>query len=451
MISKYFFWTSVLIVNILLFSSCLNSSDNNIEYPSDPQIYTVSLSSKADTAGLLAGVTFTIDQVNGRIFNKEPLPYLFHVDSIILNINSSNTYYPFSRIQLRLGQPDSTYFWNGSDSIPLPRLQKITTTAADGVTDKDYDFQLNIYQEDPYIIYWDKIAGNWLTPPVESQRTIAHNNQFFTYYRSGTEMKAVSTPASDGKNWSAVDRLSGMPHTLRLSSLITFGSAVYALDAPTGWVYRSSDGATWNAVSTVYDVKALYGELPFATPGNILLAVNHDGKLKFAQTDVNFSEIILMNDMPDNMPVTDFSAIKVESASSYATKFIFLSGGITSTNTSNNDIWVLQEDEGIVKYILSKRPEEGALQGSSLFFYDDKPYLITLSAGKNLLMYSENYGLNWVKAGENQAFPSDFTGRTTASVITDTDNNIWIFGGISSSNTQLTDIWKGRLNKFASN
>ena len=456
MISKYFLWTSVLILNILLFSSCLNSSDNNMEYPTDPQIYAISISSATDTTSLLPGLAFTIDQVNGRIFNREPLPYGFHVDSVMLRLTAlSNLAFPKIEITLKPLEPlgeDSTYTWNQSDSIAIPRLYKIETTALDGVTTKTYEFQLNIYDRDPYIINWEKIEGNWLTPPVESQRTIAYKNQFFTYYWSGTEMKAVSTPASDGENWIAVSPLTGMPHTIRLSSLITTKDAIYGLDEASGWVYRSSDGKNWDPVQTEtgYKVVALYGELPSATPGNILLAVNHDETLKFAQTN-NFSEINPMNDIPANMPVTDFSAIKVESASSYATKFIFLSGGVTTNNLPNNDIWVLQEDEGIIKYITSKRPTEATLQGSSLFFYDDKPYLMAISVGKNLLMYSENYGVNWVKAEENQALPADFTGRTNASVITDANNYIWIFGGISSSNTQLVDIWKGRLNKFALN
>ncbi|MFA6913214.1 MAG: kelch repeat-containing protein, partial [Proteiniphilum sp.] len=73
------------------------------------------------------------------------------------------------------------------------------------------------------------------------------------------------------------------------------------------------------------------------------------------------------------------------------------------------------------------------------------------ASGKNKLMYSENFGLDWVETAENQLFPENFTQRTSASVITDEDNYIWIFGGISGTQTQLADIWRGRLNKFDTN
>ena len=102
MISKYFLWTSVLVVNLLLFSSCLNSTTDEVEYSPDAQIYTFSLSSKADTSGLLSATRFTIDQINGKIFNKEPLPYQFQVDSVVLTINGASTYSPVSYTHLTL-------------------------------------------------------------------------------------------------------------------------------------------------------------------------------------------------------------------------------------------------------------------------------------------------------------------------------------------------------------
>ena len=39
--------------------------------------------------------------------------------------------------------------------------------------------------------------------------------------------------------------------------------------------------------------------------------------------------------------------------------------------------------------------------------------------------------------------------RKGASVITDLNNYIWIFGGVSETQTQIDDVWRGRINKFA--
>ncbi len=68
-----------------------------------------------------------------------------------------------------------------------------------------------------------------------------------------------------------------------------------------------------------------------------------------------------------------------------------------------------------------------------------------------MLIYSDNFGLDWKKTADNQAFPAEFSYRTNASVIVDANNYIWIFGGISSTQDQIVDVWRGRLNKFALN
>ncbi|MDD4158045.1 MAG: hypothetical protein PHH64_01345, partial [Proteiniphilum sp.] len=117
-------------------------------------------------------------------------------------------------------------------------------------------------------------------------------------------------------------------------------------------------------------------------------------------------------------------------------------------NIPSNQIWILQKKEGVISSILSRVPSSLTLQGNSLFYYDNKPYLMAASAGKNLLYFSDNFGLDWQEAEENQSFPASFPKRTHASVLTDTKNHIWIFGGISSDQAQITDVWRGRLNKF---
>ena len=447
MISKYFLWTSVLVVNLLLFSSCLNSTTEEVEYSPDAQIYAFSLSSKADTSSLLSATQFTIDQINGKIFNKEPLPYQFQVDSVVLTINGASTYSPFSQIMLKLVEPDSSYAWIHSDSVAMNRLQKITTTAPDGKTTKSYQFEMNIYQQDPYILTWENKKTNYLPTPVASQKTITFNNRFITYFTSGTEIKAMSTSATDGVNWTAAN-LTGLPFTILLSSITASQDAVYALDTTTSTIYRTVDGINWNPVVTPYRVKAIYGELPSAADGNMLIAVDYNGTLTFAATN-NFTVMTRMNNVPENIPVKDFSVAIVDVTTSYSLKSIIVAGGMKANNTRNGDIWILQEKEGIITLIPSRIPATLSLNGNSLFFYDNKPYLLTVSAGKNILMYSDNYGLDWIAAGDNQAFPADFKQRTAASVITDADNYIWIFGGISVTQTQLVEVWKGRLNKFS--
>ncbi|MEL7600875.1 MAG: DUF6242 domain-containing protein [Proteiniphilum sp.] len=447
MVSKYFSLAWLLVLNLLLLTSCLNSNNEDLEYSPDAQIYAFSLSSATDTSDVLPATKFTIDQVNGKIFNQEPLPYLFQVDSVVLNITGSSTYNSYTLVQLKL-RPDSTYNWIQADSVAISRLEKIITTAPDGITKKSYDFQLNIYQEDPYLLQWEQKSPGYLPAPVVSQKTIAFKGQFITYFNSGTATKAMSTAIGDGTAWTALS-LTGLPSTLRLSSLVPTDDAVYGLDTTTGIVYQSANGINWSQVVTTNTIKAIYGVLPSATQGKILAAAEMNGELTFVQTD-NFSVLKPMNKLPANLPVRDFSATRADITSSYS-KYLILSGGATTDSSLNNNIWILLENNGTISSIPSRISNTVPLQGSSLFFYDDKTYLMTTSSDKNVLMSSQNYGLDWITAADNQVFPSGFTRRTNTSIVTDAGNNVWIFGGISATQTQLTDVWKGRLSKYATN
>lgn len=450
MISKYFLRLSVVALNLLLFASCLGSSDDEIEYSPDAQIYSFSLTSRADTLNLLNATAFTIDQVNGKIYNKEPLPYLFHVDSAMLNISSSNQYFPFSRVTLKLS-PDSSYTWNSSDSVAINRLLQILTTAPDGETAKLYDFQLNIYQQDPYLLTWSNRAKEYLSDSPSDQETIGFNGRFITYYKSGTNIKAASTQEQNVEEWDEVD-VSTLPSTILLNSLLSTNSAVYALDEE-GDVFASDEtGITWSRISTDYNIAAIYGLLPSSTGKRILLAVRdtNSDMLYFALTD-DFSEIQLMNSISDELPLSGFTSTSVENPDSYSTQYIVLAGGVDSNNAANKAIWLLHEKEGEITHI-STIPQI-PMDGSSLFYYDNRLYLMIMKEGENSFLYSENFGLSWIAAGDNQAFPSDtedFIPRTNASVVTDDSNNIWIFGGISASSTpaQLVDAWSAKLNKF---
>jgi SOS response regulatory protein OraA/RecX len=71
----------------------------------------------------------------------------------------------------------SSFAWVQSDSIEVSRLHKIITTAPDGITKKTYEIQLYIYQQDPYIMSWEKVAEDYLPTTVNQQKTVEFNNK----------------------------------------------------------------------------------------------------------------------------------------------------------------------------------------------------------------------------------------------------------------------------------
>jgi hypothetical protein len=434
-----------------MLSSCLRSSEDlEIEYSADAQIYTFSISSKADTSNLLNSTVFTIDQVNGKIFNKEVLPYMFHVDSVIINLSSSNTYSSFYNVTLGISNSEEAT-WSQSDSVDINNLYKITTTAPDGKTTKNYDIQLNIHDSDPYILSWENISEGYIASIISDQKTISFNNRFITYYISKGTVNAVSSSANDGVNWTTAT-LSGLPPSILLSSLIVSRNSLYIIDE-NHRVFNSADGLSWTQTISDFPVIANYGILPSDNNnGENLVIVDDNNIYKFAKTNdfVSFQLLEMGSKTTvSEFPIRDFTSISINSPSSHSIKYIIIAGGYKTDNTANEDVWIIQEKNGQISDLKSKKTSTASLAESTLFFYDNKTYLLSNYLRTNSLLYSDNFGLEWQSASENQSLPTEMDFRKKASVITDYENYIWIFGGISETQTQKNDVWRGRLNKFA--
>jgi hypothetical protein len=451
MTSKYISQTALLILSIVLFISCLGGSSSvDIEPSRDAQIYTFSMEAHrdVDSARLLPATAFTIDQVNGRIFNRVFLPYQFSVDSVALSISGSHaSLRGLSEVKIHLTNPDSSFTLNRGDSIYISRLAKIETTAEDGKNQKTYDFQLNIYQQDPYLISWTRLNNAYLPSPIQAQKTVELDERFITYYTASGAIGAAYS--ADGESWTN-GALSGLPATAQLSLITSANDAAYTIDGANN-VYKTTDGLNWSTVPTSHPVVTIYGVLPASTGGRILIVVDDSGTLRFAQTD-DFQTITLKNNLPSNIvnsiPMAGFSATQINRATtSYSIRYIVLAGGTTGSGLLNsNIIWIIQENNGIIQTL--PVTTSMSLQGSSLFFYDDRLYaLVTTPNGENTLMFSQRYGLEWTATGEDQTFPNNFIYRTYASVIADDDDYIWMFGGRIPAG-EFSDVWRGRLNRL---
>ena len=76
----------------LLLSSCLGSDDTQYEWSKDCQILSFSLSN--DSIPGLKDVVFTIDQVDGKIFNIDSMPYGTKLDEkVICTVKLASTVY----------------------------------------------------------------------------------------------------------------------------------------------------------------------------------------------------------------------------------------------------------------------------------------------------------------------------------------------------------------------
>ncbi len=445
---QYFFKLTLLTAVVAICSSCLKTEQRDVTLSSDAQIYSLSLSSEKDSARVLNNTKFTIDQIGEKIFNQDSLPYLFHIDSVHLDLKmaSSNNLPTFT---IHLKNNDSVYEWNGKDSIAINRLTAITSRAPDRQHAITYQFKINIHQQDPEILTWERLADNYLATPTNDQKTILVNGSLITYYRAGKNIMAKETPIDDGKNWSSIP-LNGLPVTVQLQSIIAAtedNKKAYALDNANA-VYQTTDGKEWSKITTRYPVKSIYGNLPlFNGKSEILLMINDNGVSKLATT-TDFSTIHIENiTVPDKFPTNDLSPVTVNNPDVFVAKYIILAGGTNEKCGISKNIWLIQKKNNDVD--IASVEASVPVDGARLFFYNNMLYLLSHGRDTNKLFTSNDYGLHWHPVGSNQELPETFSFRRETSIITDTNHFIWIVGGLSQSNNGIAEVWRGRLNKFA--
>ncbi len=451
---KYIFW-SILFFGIAIFSSCLNSDQVSSEALKDAQIYSFSASAAYDSTGTLANTKFSIDQLNSKIFNRDSLEFGFEPKNAKLSITTAYA----SAIKFYLSNPDSIYFWNSTDSVAIDRLKTIEVTAQDQTTFKRYDFKLNIHQQDPDILTWTKLQESYIASPFVEQKTILIDDTFLTFYKTSTGIQLAQTTSPGSVAWQNLS-ISSLPNNTIVPSImcgyspnLTNGNiyTAYALDTENN-IYSSNNGISWNKILSPHTVKALYAVSP-NTPDSVLTILDVNGQLKFAKTRYDdFMSFSIKNSNIDfaNFPTTEFSCISISKSKVFSSKYYIISGGKTTSGSPNNKIWILQEDGNKISWT-SIQPAFQT-QGSTLFGYDDKVYLLTTGNDEEAkLMISKNNGITWNEVESNQALPDNFFYRQEASIVVDTNNNIWIFGGISNTNTQFTEVWRGRLNRLAVN
>jgi hypothetical protein len=436
---------------IVLMTSCLGSDDNTSTTPlRDAQIATFSLTN--DSVPGLNSVRFTIDQLNGLIFNMDSMAYGTEVELVLCNITFAS--YAINAAITPEAQPDTTFSWVEKDSVNFSKPIKIVVTAVDGVSTKTYTAKINIHQVEPDSLPWERYADNPIPETIREQKVITHsyNNEdvYFMYVRTSGDYKLYYAPVADAGRWEELP-LSGLSGNDKLISQLTaFGSFTY-LPSESGALYVSPDGVNWALAGNTPSVRYLLGALSEGRNQSPVLAaiVEEDGGLSFACMNEN-EEWTMGENVHSAFPLTNFASY---SYINMYHAYVMLVGGrdrenqLTNTTwaTMNGKDWALLTNEGTGYF--EKR------EGLMLTKYDDKFFLAgginTEGKASKEIYTSIDNGVTWALQDTLVIFPDAYQARGFASVQVDNDNYMLIFGGKTSNDTyQLNEIWRGRINRL---
>lgn len=440
----------------LVLSSCLKSEDPvEVELVKNCQISTFSLSS--DSVPGLSDVKFTIDQLTGRIFNIDSMPYGTKIEKVVCQITPVSSF-AVRGIEASPGAyPDSTYYLSSlSDSIDFSAPVKFVVHAYDEITTKVYVAQVNIHQVVPDSMVWSVYADPMIGIAMKDQKVVAYEyngaENYLMYVKpaaSGAPYQLYHAPVAEPKDWELLE-LAGLPSDgLLISQITEYDNALY-VPTTDGALYRSEDGLTWNAVANAPNVKYVLGEVKQGSnqPSALATVVDQEGKLMFYAMNQSM-EWLAGDAVEAGFPVTGFGNLQY--AAMYH-QYLMVAGGRGSNNEVVNTTWATMNG---TSWALMASGSDGFTkrEGAMVANYDDKFFLIGGVDASNKALkdiyQSIDYGITWSLVDSMVVLPPDYAARGFSSITVDQQNFVNIFGGkTGTGSNELNQLWRGRINRL---
>ncbi|MDR1259106.1 MAG: DUF5018 domain-containing protein [Tannerellaceae bacterium] len=436
---------------MMLTPSCLGGGDvNNLTEVKDAQISSLVLSHDSITG--LSNVKFTIDQVNGFIFNNDSLPYGTKINKVTCALTYVTGVNGVGVVQDAIGG-DSTIWWNGTDSLDFSQPVRFTPTAYDGVTTKTYKAWVNIHQIIPGLMVWERFAAPVTGISADERKVVSYTlvtgdreKVYLMYSRVGKDSYLHYSAVNDAKNWSALP-LTGLPETADLTQITPYEDTLYVHSD--GSLYQSADGSNWTKVEQTPTVGAILGVLKEGRnkPSALAVIVESGSSRLFAgmNRDKQWTE---GSAVPDNFPQSGFGSLSYYRVSS---EYLTLVGGKDNEGRLLNTTWTTGD---ALSWALLSGEQDSFFEkkaGAMLTLYDDKLYLMgginaEGRASKDIHV-SIDSGVTWSVADSLKAFPDEYAARGYASVEVDDNKYMLIFGGKTTNGTKtLDELWRGRIN-----
>lgn len=405
--------------------SCLDSNKNDYEYSSDATIRDFALDSiYKDTY-----YTFTIDQLNGKIYNEDSLPV--HADTIISKIL-------IKTIQTNGIVTAGDTLFNMNDSVDLTEPLVLEVLALDGVHKKKYEIHVNVHTQDPDSLVWSDgpVSDNFSSGAVTGeQKAVILNGRILVY--PSPDSCYVSSGLSADISWRR-QYTQGLPAEADIHSITQYRYKLYA--AVAGDVYTSTDGLNWMRSDDLSGQVVTF-LAPFSK-GLSGIITNSMGEQIFCITDEegeNWSEDGHV--VPADFPLTQISYAASETSNQI--ERIFLTG--TSPDSSGKTLlwqsydgynWASLDGAAYDNYV-------PYMEHPTVLYYDDDFYVF---GDEFNTFYKSSTGVSWEEAGGTFLFPETFEGRSKYySTVLDNDGYIWIIW--SKTIRQNDEVWRGRLNR----
>ena len=506
-LSKLFL--SLVFVGVLMcgITACKSDEDADVIYTSyaNTMVKTFSMSADIDVLTNLAYRYFTIDLVNGLIYNPDSFPYGTDISALVPDITFAS---PSSVEITVLDKSDGSllktidYLENENDSIDFNNDVKMKVVAADGVTTQNYRIEVRVHQVQADSLLWATLGKHTLPTEIANplmQKTVAFDGKAYCFTTDGISYN-VGVSSAPSSSWT-VSSFTPVVDTLSIVSIIASSDTLFALcgtpDAEGNQqLCRSIDGLSWTVVP---DAK-------FSS----LIGMWNDRLAGVVATSAGYSHAVYEKGVYEvgeaieaAFPVSGYSNTVAYRDTSYGTSQVYFFGGRCADDSYSGHIWAYDgerwaaiSDVGLVGGAgASVSPREGALffsyykdeYDAASDYFTRKTYYYILggrdaSGIRNDLYYTNTIGGYWEHAAQGTPLyvsNMGFTPRAFASAyiceemqstpslalsswtwaetpylsrITRSSDEpvpyIYVFGGYDSRNTFLDEICRGVILRF---
>ena len=450
-----------IFLSVFALSSCNDSTSDydTSELSGDSQISSFKIAALPYTAidtvnyPSLPTTKFAINQFSRLIYNPDSLPYQTTLRKCAVTI--SYAYGSIGKVEL-VYPKDSIVEWNSSDSIDFSThlYPRFRITPLNGKDPREYTIKILVHKEDPDTLVWKEKTVTSYPTSFTKQKTLLVNGTFYTF-TSGTDNKVyLSTAAKPAKaentlayeNKGAVSVLDAS--TLILESITLFNNKLYAVDSNNQGYVGNINGTSWSKDGVSDKVINIVGVIPTLDSSTdfLLVVIKHtDGKSYYAKTS-DLKTLERRDEVGADFPVSGgYSSLTHNDRSNLnncvlnVTKYISSLGYVktwTIKTTADDELQITGNQSN---------PVVAKKDGVATFSYNGYMYAL---AG-NSFYKTVSYGYKWTTAPNKERLDTKMPKASGQSVIVDSENYIWVFGGVpDSGSAPIQKVWIGRINKL---
>ena len=400
----------------------------------------------------LENVIFTIDQINGLIYNKDSMPYGTEIKELVV----CEVLFEIkpSAVDVYQAATDETFSLNSTDSLNFSDYVRFDVYSADQTVTKRYIAKLNIHQQEPDLMEWGNLSDRLLGKTIQEQKVIERNNYYWMYVKVASGYELYRSPLTDKKTWAPVS-LAGLDgKTFILSQLTEYEGYLY-MQTSDGALYYSTDGSAWNSMlEDTPVVRVLLGIIHASeqqkTVPKLAAIIQEDNTWRFAAMDVDrqWEKGVAI---PAEFPVSGFGNSSYESMFNWR---LMIAAGKDRSGGLSNAVWETMTGLSWVRLTDDRNSRFEKLDGVMLTRYDKNLFLIgginAFNEAKKDIYISQDNGFNWSMAPDTLiVLPKTYKARGHASVLIDKDNFLLLFGGKENNSANVLDeLWSGRINRL---